>query len=305
MLKTFQLTDAKICTGAASSCPIMVYINPDEAEKKQLTAGFHLDEHTLQSALDPDEQSRLEFEPEHLAMILKRPKNYSAKEQFLFKTESYGLFLFKDKLVVVVSEDIPLFEGKQFQRVKSLNEVCLKLINRFILHFVEHLKIINMISESLESKINASMENKYLLNLFTLEKSLVYYLNAINSNSNVIERIKASAAKIGLATEELEYLEDIIIENNQCYKQAEIYSTVLAGLMDARVSVVSNNLNVLMKTLNIITIGIMVPTLVVSIFSMNVRIPFQYDHPASFWIIMALAAISVICLYYVWRKKKW
>jgi magnesium transporter len=304
MHKGYQLKELKICPGQGKDCPIQLFINPDEAEKRYLTGDLKLDEHTLNSALDPDEQSRLEFEPEHLALILKRPQNYSAREEFLFKVSSFGLFLFKDRLVVVVSEDIPLFEGKIFNKVSSINDAALKLIYRSIYHFVEHLKIINMVSDSLESKISSSMENRYLLNLFTLEKSLVYYLNAINSNSTVIEKLKSNSAKIGFTQEEHEFLDDVTIENNQCYKQADIYSNILAGLMDARVSIVSNNLNVLMKTLNIITIGIMVPTFVVSAFSMNVKIPIQ-DHPLAFWIIIGLALVSVAGFMIFWRFKKW
>jgi magnesium transporter len=304
MLKGYNINEGRICEGQEKGCPVQVYVNPDEAERKLLVTEYKLDEHTLNSALDPDEQARLEFEPDHLALIIKRPKNYSAEEQFLFKTASFGLFLFKERLVVVIAEDIPMFDGKIFNRINSLNDAALKLIYRSIYHFVEHLKIINMISDSLESKINASMENKYLLNLFTLEKSLVYYLNAINSNSMVIEKLKANATKIGFSQEELEFLDDTTIENSQCYKQAEIYSNILAGLMDARVSVVSNNLNVLMKTLNIITIGIMVPTFVVSAFSMNVRIPIQ-GHPLAFWIIMGFALVSVAVFMVFWRYKKW
>jgi len=205
---------------------------------------------------------------------------------------------------VVMPEEAPLFEGKQFQRVASLNDLLLKLIYRSIFHYLEHLKIINMITDSLEDKISSSMENKYLLNLFTLEKSLVYYLNAINSNSMLIEKLKTNAAKIGFSPEGLEFLDDIIIENNQCYRQAEIYSNILASMMDARASIVSNNLNVLMKTLNIITIGIMVPTFVVSAFSMNVGIPLSW-HPAAFWMVMGLALVSVVAFMLFWRFKKW
>jgi magnesium transporter len=160
-----------------------------------------------------------------------------------------------------------------------------------------------MMAASIEHQINMAMENKLLLNLFTLEKSLVYYLNAINSNAILIERLKNNAAKIGFTQDNLEFLDDVIIENNQCRQQAEIYSTVLAGLMDARVSIVSNNLNVRMKTLTIVTIAIMLPTLVVSIFSMNVRIPIAEYHHA-FWIIAALAALSATCVgLLVWRRR--
>jgi magnesium transporter len=96
----------------------------------------------------------------------------------------------------------------------------------------------------------------------------------------------------------------MMIENNQCYRQAEIYSNILASLMDARASIVGNNLNVLMKTLNIITIAIMVPTFVVSAFSMNVTIPLQ-QHNYAFWIIIGMAGLSVATVTYIWKHKKW
>jgi magnesium transporter len=148
------------------------------------------------------------------------------------------------------------------------------------------------------------MENKYLLNLFTLEKSLVYYLDAIHSNNAVIEKLKYNAVKIGLSQENVEFLEDIQIENNQCLRQTEIYSQVLASLMDARASIISNNLNIRIKALTLITIGIMLPTLVVSIFSMNVRIPLaEIQH--AFWLIAGLAAMSSIIVGVLWWRKKW
>lgn len=302
MIKRYRIAESGI--QEAESGPVRVYYAPEEAERRQLIDEYQIDEHTLASALDPDEPARLEFEPEHLALIVKRPKNYSAHDQFLFKIASYGIFLFRDQMVVVVGEEVPLFEGKCFRGAGSLRDLALRMVFRSINHFTEHLKIINMVTDSLEGKINASMENKYLLNLFTLEKSLVYYLNAINANGILVERLKLNSSKAGFSQEEAEYLDDIIIENNQCYRQAEIYSNILASMMDARVSIVSNNLNVLMKTLNIITIGIMVPTFVVSAFSMNVRIPLSGLHNA-FYIIMGLALVSVFGFYLFWKLKKW
>lgn len=304
MIKSYKISQNALVPITDTEGDVQVYCNPQAAERKILLEKYNLDEHTLNSALDPDELSRLEFEPDHIALIFKRPKNYSSADEFLFKISSYGIFWFKTHVILVISEDIPLFEGKNFNRITNLNEIVLKTIYNTIIHYLEHLKVINMISDSLEDKINTSMKNKYLINLFTLEKSLVYYLNAINSNSFVIEKLKHYTAKIGFTNEETDIIDDIIIENNQCYKQAEIYSNILAGLMDARVSIVSNNLNILMKTLNIITIGIMVPTLVVSAFSMNVKIPLS-DHPFAFWIILGLAITSVVSFMLFWRYKKW
>jgi magnesium transporter len=300
----YDIVQNRIVPSEQAHSSILVFTNPDELEKKYLLEELKIDEHTLTSALDPDELSRLEFEPEHTAIIFKRPRNYSEKDKLLFKVGSCGVFLFKTRLVLVQTEDLPLFDGKQFSNVQTLTETVLKLLYRSIFHFLEHLKVITMITDELESKINKAMENKYLLNLFTLEKSLVYYLNAINSNGALIEKLKNNSAKLGFTTGESELLDDLIIENNQCYRQSEIHSNILASLMDARASIVGNNLNVLMKTLNLITISIMVPTLVVSIFSMNVPIPGQ-DQQHSFWLIMVLAIASVGLMILVWKRKKW
>jgi len=305
MQNVFRIVDNKIVPEENKSGQIYVVINPNDAEKKKLVDELGIDEHTLNSSLDADELSRLEFEPSHIALIFKFPKNYSAKEQhLLFKVSSMGVFLFKDKVVVVAPEDVQLFNTKHFNKIFSLNDLMLKLIYSSIYHFLEHLKIINVISDEIEQKINTAMENKYLINQFTLGKSLVFYQNAINSNGALLEKMKINAAKINFNTEELELLDDITVENNQCYKQAEIYSNILASLMDARASIISNNLNVLMKTLNIITIAIMVPTFVVSAFSMNVSIPLE-KHPLAFFIIMGLAMISVISFLTFWKFKKW
>jgi magnesium transporter len=301
---SYRIIDKKLEKTDPGKGTIWAFINPDEKEKRYLIDEIKIDEHTLNSALDPDELSRLEFEPEHLALIFKRPKNYSGEDKFLFKSASSGAFLFKDKLILVLAEDIPLFEGVQFSRVLSPAHLLLKLIYSSIFHFLEHLKIISAISDDLQNKINTAMENRHLYNLFALEKSLVYYLNSINSNGALIEKLRLNAVKIGFTVEEIEFLDDIYIENSQCYKQAEIYSNILASLMDARASIVGNNLNVLMKTLNLITILIMVPTFVVSAFSMNVHIPLE-DHPLAFWIILGLASLSVFGFILIWRHRRW
>ena len=302
MLQEYNIIDKKI-VGAAEGT-IKVYCNPTEEEKRYLIDYFKIDEHTLNSSLDDDELSRMESEPDHLALIMKSPRKYAPRDEFLFRIMSIGIFIFADKLIVISNDEIELFQGKQMQNVISHVDLLFKLIYRFIYHFYEHLKIINKISDEVEHKINSAMENKFLISLFTLEKSLVYYLNAINSNGVLIEKLKFNATKLNLTVEEAELLDDIIIENTQCYRQADIYSNILASMMDARVSIVSNNLNVLMKTLNIVTLCIMVPTFVVSAFSMNVHIPLS-DNPNAFWIIMGFATASVIGMMIMWWYKKW
>jgi magnesium transporter len=303
MKRHYNIADQHLVEAEADHAHVTVYSSPDEAETRHLTEELTVDEHTFSSALDPDELSRLEFEPDHVAIIFKRPKNYSGSDQFFFKVGSVGTFLFKDRVRVVMSEDVPLLDGIPLGRVLSPADFVLKLIARSVTRFREHLKGINMVSDELQKEINKSMENKHLLNMFTLQKSLVYYVNAINSNGALLEKLKNNTTRLGFTTEETDFLDDLLIENNQCFRQAEMYSNILAGLMDARVSIVSNNLNVLMKTLNIITIAIMVPTLVVSVFSMNVSFPLR-DHPQAFWFIVGLAGLSASGVLFFWRKHR-
>jgi len=300
MTKNWIVRDGSLRDAGEGGGTILVLIDPDEAEKRRCIEELSIDAHTLSSALDPDELGRLELEPEHAALIIKRPRNYSSENQYSFSVSSMGLFLFRDRLVIVAREELAPLDGHQFQKVGSLTDLLLRIIFRTTLHYLEHLKIMNSIADALEQKINRAMENKYLINLFSLEKGMVYYLNALHSNGVVIEKLRVNAAKIGLSPADGEYLEDLVIENSQCEKLAEIYSNVFASLMDARVSVVNNNLNVLMKTLNIITISIMVPTLVVSVFSMNVRIPIE-TMPYAFWIILGLSSLASGVVAVLWK----
>lgn len=286
--------------------PVWVFTAPDEAERRMLLEELRLDEHTLNSALDPDELARLEVEPEHIAVILKRPKSYTKADDFLFKVLSTGLFLFKDKLVVVMAEQAPLLDTGRlpYRGTSSPGDVLLRVLYRTVFHFLGHLRVIGMLSDSLERHINESFDNRHLLNLFKLEKSLVFYVSAISSNTVALEKLKNVAARMGWSPEQLEFLEDILIETQQCYRQAEISSNILASLMDARVSIVSNNLNMTMKTLTLITLTIMVPTFVVSAFSMNVPIPLSHATWA-FWGVLGLAVFSSGAFLLWGRHKRW
>jgi magnesium transporter len=306
MLKKFRIVDGKLYEDETEDCPVQIYINPDEAEKNYLINKLQLDEHTLNSALDPEELSRLEFEASHTAVIFKRPKRYTSEDNFLFKVSSGGLFLFSDKLIIVLNEDILLFDGRPFQKIRSIHDLFLKIIFRYIQHFEQHLNIIHKVSNEIEGEINHALTNKDLLYMFNLEKSLVYYLKAISSNSKVIEKIKANAAKVGLSQDDSEFLEDVIIEAGQCYEEANTYLQVISNLMDAWVSMVSNNLNIRMKTLTILSICIMLPTFIVSLFSMNVALPItQHGSMLPFWIIAGAAASSVLAVLLFWYHRKW
>lgn len=256
MLKqSFKIAEGRLQECDPGNAQVQVYVKPDESEQRLLIDRLKVDEHTLASSLDPDELARLEFEPEHAVAIFKRPRYYTAADEFHFKVLSVGAFLFKDRLIVTLSEDMAIFDAtKTYTRMHSPLDVFLRMIYRSIYHFLEHLRVIHTLSDEVERSINESSDNTSLLHLFTLEKSLVYFLSAIQSNGMLIGRLKTSQARLGLTEEQLEFVEDLQIENNQCFSEAKIYSDILSGMMDARVSIVSNNLNVLMKRLAILTV---------------------------------------------------
>lgn len=284
---------------------VLVYIDPDLHERSRLITQLAIDEHTLGSSLDPEELGRIEFETSHLAAIIKRPRRYSSEDNFLFKVHSVGLFLFAERLVIVCAEDVFSWEGRTFSKIYTVRDLFLRIILSSVLHFEGHLRVIRKISDELEMEINQALTNKDLLNMFKLEKSLVYYLDGINSNNKVIDRLKANSAKLGFSPEVNEFLDDMIIEGVQCYQQADSYSEVLSSMMDAWASIINNNLNVRLKRLTVVSICVMTPTLVVSFFSMNVPLPLpQSGTLVSFWVVTAMAAFSVIILLLIGLYKK-
>ena len=257
MLQSYSVINGRIAKGAEGFPQIEVYVLPDETERNHLINDYGVDEHTLLSSTDPDETPRIEFEDNHTAVILKYPKNYSAEDNFLFKVKSMGIFIFPpERIVIVLDDSVPLFTGRLASNVKAAQDVLLKTLLQTIRHFETHLRVINMCSDEIEHEINKSCGNKNLLNMFTLEKGLVYYVNALNGNRRVIERMKVNAQKFGFTEENIELLDDLAIENRQFLDQAEVYSQVLSGLMDTRASIINNNLNVTMKNMNAIVIEI-------------------------------------------------
>ena len=164
----------KIVEGRLQDCPqedaqVLVYVKPDEAEQQYLIHRLKVDEHTLASSLDPDELARLEFEPEHTVAIFKRPRYYTAADHFQFKVLSVGAFLFKDKLIVTLSEDMAIFDGtKIYARMRSPLDVLLRMIYRSIYHFLEHLRVIHTLFRrggALDQRIQRQQEPSEPLHL--------------------------------------------------------------------------------------------------------------------------------------------
>lgn len=270
-MKTYlALEEGSVVESSPAVANFWIYSDPDDAEKRELLDSLRIDEHALESALDPDEVSRVEFPPDHAFVIWKRPSMESSPQQFSFEVSSVGIFLNPRRLTMILGKgDPPSFTSKEFQSVGSLNDLTLRFLLSSTRHYFEHLKVIKQLTRELQAKLNTSLENQYLLQMFALAESLTYYLNAIEANAAVLSRLRAHSETIGFSERELEILDDLSIEHQQCYKQTEITSSVLSTLMDARGTLVNNNMNVLLKNLTIINVIFLPLNLLASIGGMS------------------------------------
>ena len=306
MLKYYKIENGRITKAPdEDSADIVLMDSPSQEQRGVLVKMYEIAEHTIASAFDNDELSRVEYDDDFTTIVFKKPRNYTAEDNFEFRVESFGIFVFEDWVLLLSDSEIPLMDSRRFSKIDSLNTFVVKLLNYSVYHFNEHLKIINRISEELEDKLQNTLDNKYLLYMFTLNKGLIYYVSALNSNEALLKKLQMGRG-MQFDENERELLDDVVIENRQSLQQAEIYANILASLMDARASVVNNNMNELMRTLNIVTIAITIPTFVASIFGMNVKFPFGLGegNPFSFWIIVAIFVLSVAGVLLVWRKRK-
>ena len=308
MLDRYSVLDGRIAHSDAGAIPVDVYVMPDGEERAFLTDELGIDPHTLASSIDPDETPRIEFEDEYIAIILKYPKNYSADDNFLFRVKSMGIFLVPDRVVLVVDEDFPLlFTGKFATRVYTRQDVLLRVLTQTIRHFESHLRVINMCSDEIETQLNESNDSSSLLDMFTLEKGLVYYVNALSGNRRAFERIRAGAYKFQFTEENIELLDDLQIENRQFLDQAQVYSQVLSGLMDARASIINNNLNVLMKNMNAIVIAVAIPTFFTGVFGMSEFTEFLSGPNHKYWYLsfpLFFILMTGLALFVFWLIKK-
>ncbi|WP_426200856.1 magnesium transporter CorA family protein [Pseudomonas sp. TWP3-1] len=269
MINSFALSHGALQRVERLDAEVMLFSNPDAAERDLLHSHFKLDEHALASALDPDEVSRIEFHPDHLFLIWKRPENYSGGGSLAFEVSSCGLLFSPGQLLVIATDDTPLHGVGTRQSLNTPLDVLLDLLFNNIHHYLGHLKVIKLVARELQQKFNASMQDQHLLQMFNLSESLIYYINALHSNGAVLTRLRNHAEKQHFGSEALGLIDDLIIENNQCYKQAEIYSTVFSGLIDARGNLMNNSTNGLLRKLTLINVVFLPLNLIASIGGMS------------------------------------
>jgi magnesium transporter len=254
MRQEFSLAEGRIVGAAPGSGAVFVYAAPTEEERAELLATSGIDEHTLQSALDPEEIPRVEVEDDYLFLIWKRPLPAMFREGQVFQVQSMGILVHPGRLTFITSGEEPDLQRVRTRSIDSLNELLLRELLITVRHFNEHLRVIQEIAREIQRKLTTSIGNEHLLRMFALSESLIYYLTAIEANGGALIRLKASVDRLRLSEEDERILDDLLIENTQCARQASIYSDVLSSLMDARGTIINNNMNVLLRNLALINV---------------------------------------------------
>jgi magnesium transporter len=287
---------------------IVNVINPTEQEISILRTTFDVPEDIISDILDVDERSRIEFEEDQLIIILRIPLQTS-QNGIPFTTIPLGLIVTKKNIVVICREENQVLSEffNRHSRKKVIIQNHIDFILNIFLHstniFHRYLKQINNQTNEVEQDLAKSVRNEELQKLLKLEKCLVYFTTSLRSNDYLLSRLKNSKTiRMNENTEDL--LEDVMIENRQAIEMANIYSDIQSGLMDAFASVISNNLNIVMKRLTSISIILMIPTLVASFFGMNVPNFFETSKIGFISIVILSALISLTAIL-IFRKKKW
>ena len=284
-------------------------VNPSENEIKKVCENINIQEDFIRDALDYEEKARIDKEEDDntILFVVDVPISEKGEENEIYTTMPLGMIVVRDEFFLTVSlrknKIIESFEKrkiKNFQTYKKTRFIF-QILYLNSSYYLNYLKQINKETEIAEYILKNSMQNKELLKLLSLEKSLVYFTTSLKSNEIVMEKtLRGKIVK--LYEEDEEILEDAITENRQAIEMAQIYSNILNGTMDAYASIISNNLNGVMKFLTSITIVLAIPTMVSSFWGMNVELPFQ-NNINGFAIMVAISILLTLGVT-VWLKKK-
>lgn len=281
---------------------------PQATELLEIANNYNIDIDHLRAPLDEEERSRIEFEDDYTLIIVDIPLTEERKGQEHFITIPCGIILTDDMIFTVCLEDTPILSVFMDGRVRNFwtykkTRFILQILYRNASMYLQYLRVIDKKSDEVEKRLHASQENRELIQILELEKSLVYFTTSLRSNEIVLEKMLKNES-IKQYPEDEELLEDVIIENKQAIEMANIYSNILSETMNGYASVISNNLNVVMKRLSIITIVMSIPTIIASLYGMNVAgIPFAH-HPQGFLIMLLISGIVTALGGFIFGKWK-
>ena len=283
-------------------------VSPTEEEIAEVCKNVNIEENFIRYALDNEEKARIDIEDEDntVLFIIDVPVRERERDSIIYSTMPIGIIFVRDDYFITVSLNKNQIIENLENKLKNIitykkSRLLLQIFYSNAEMYLNLLKKINKETEIAEYILKNSMKNKELLKLLSLEKSLVYFTTSLKSNEVVMEKTMRGKI-VKLYEEDEDLLEDSIIENKQAIEMSKIYSDILTGTMDAYASIISNNLNGVMKFLTSITIILAIPTMLASYWGMNVKVPLE-NNPYAFYIILLVSVIIAIIVT-LWLNKK-
>ena len=282
-------------------------INPTSDEVSQLIDVYGLDSGFVKSSIDEEESSRIEIEDNQTLVIVDTPvSSVDSEENRLFYTQPLGIIITDKNVFTISLQETQLLHEAVEGTVKNLRPAfktrfVLQLLLRIAGLFLIHLKQIDKISSAAEQELHDAMKNELLMQLLALEKSLVYFSTSLKANEATIEKIFRGRV-MKLYDEDQDLLEDVLIEMKQAIEMASIYTGILSSMMEGFSSVISNNQNIVMWRLTIITVILEIPNSIFAFYGLNtVDLPLPYTW---FPIVLTVVLTSITTLFLLkWKNK--
>lgn len=281
---------------------------PNNDDFEFLTKTLHVPESFLNDIADTDERPRTDTEENWLLTILRIPIQNKQNGSLPFSTVPIGIITNGDVIVSVCYHNTDLlpdfieYTRKKGIVVRNKLDLIMRIIYSSAIWFLKYLKQINIGITVAEKELERSIRNEDLLRLMRLQKSLVYFNTSIRGNEVMIGKLKTIFQDTDYLDEEL--VEDVIIELKQAFNMVNIYSDILTGTMDAFASIISNNVNTIMKRMTSLSIVLMLPTLIASFYGMNVNIHLE-EIPYAFSLIVLFSIGLSTLAFIIFRRIKW
>ncbi len=275
--------------------------NPTATEIFEFSEKFDIEVDDLRSPLDEEERSRIEVEDNYTLILVDVPMIEERNDKDWYGTIPLGIIVTGSMIFTICLEDTPVLTRFMEGRVRSFftymkTRFIFQILYRNASMYLRYLRIIDKKSEQVEEKLHLSTRNEELIELLELQKSLTYFITSLRSNEVVLEKL-LKVDSIKKYPEDTDLLEDVITENKQAIEMAHVYTGILNSMMDTFSSVISNNVNGVMKFLTTITIVMAIPTMVFSAYGMNLNlngIPFSGSHDGFLIVILISLALSLV-----------
>ncbi|HFZ5800102.1 TPA: magnesium transporter CorA family protein [Staphylococcus aureus] len=284
-------------------------VEPDREEIENLMEQYNIPEDFIRDPLDSEESSRIEYDEDtgYSLIIIDLPIVNSTNRSVLsFVTIPLGIIIGNGIIVTVCDAENEFLENlpKRDINLKFHSRFALEILTTIADHYNRNLRLLNKSRIRIEKELKNNITNKQLFKLMEVEKSLVYFLAALKGNDTIIKKLFRLPA-IKRFEEDEELLEDLIIENNQAIETTELHQRILESITTSYASLLSNDMNTIMKTLTLFTVLLTLPTLVFSFFGMNVPLPIDDHSYISWFIVVGISLILVVIVsIFLWRKQK-